>query len=239
MFDFLLSNDKKLEKARLVLIESLKNGDIDYLLKQMNSEEIYSPLLKKKRQTETSNTDDISWYAYRRAETLNSPSEKQKLIERLNSESDEIKRKHIYFCLAHYCKNTLDKSLFNFLMDSLEQEKDNNCRLSVLIGISYMPKSSDLNIEPLKKLTKTRNRDLKVNSIIALQQTNDKEVEDLLLPLFIDTKDTHIKSVITWTLESTGTMKSIPILEEAFKKTRDYGLRGYIERAIEKIKNRE
>ena len=239
MFDILLSNEKKIEKARLALVESLETGSIDYLLKQMDSEEIYSPLLNKKRRTETSSTDDISWYAYRRAETLNLPDEKQKLIKSLNSERDETKRKHIYFCLAHYCKNTVDKSLFNFLMDSLELEKDTSCRLSVLIGIRDMPKSSDLNIEPLKKLTKIRNRDLKVNSIIALQQTTDGDVEDLLLPLFIDTKDNHIKSVITWTLESTGTIKSIPILEEAFKKTRDYALRGYIERTIEKIKSRE
>jgi hypothetical protein len=237
MFDIFLSTDKKLEKARLALIESLDNGNIDYLLNQMESTDIYSELLNKKRQTETSNTDDISWYAYRRAEKLSLRNEKDGLLQKLNLESNENKKKHIYFCLAHYCKNTNDKSLFNFLMTCLESEKDNNCRLSILIGISYMRKSSDMNIEPLKKLAKTRNRDLKINSIIALQQTNDIEVENLMLSLFTETKDSHTKSIITHTLETTGTEKSIPYLQEAYKKTRDYGLRFDIERAIEKIKS--
>lgn len=238
MFDIFLSNDKKLEKARLALIESLDNGNIDYLLKQMGSSEIYSELLNKKRQSETSNTDEISWYAYRRAEQLSLSDEKEHLLQKLNTETNETTKKHIYFCLAHLCKNTNDKSLFNFLMTCLDSEKDNNCRLSILIGISYMPKSADLNIEPLKKLVKIRNRDLKINSIIALQQTNDIEVENLLLSLFTDTKDSHTKSMITHTLETTGTEKSIPHLQEAYKKTRDYGLRGDIERTIQKIKTK-
>lgn len=236
MFKIFISNDKKLEKTRLALIESLDIGDIEYLLKQMESTEIYSDLLNKKRQTETSNTDEISWYAYRRAEKLSVSEEKEQLLQKLNIENNEVTRKHIYFCLAHYCKNTGDKSLFNFLMTCLDKEKDNNCRLSILIGISYMVKSADLNIEPLKKLAKSRSRDLKINSIIALQQTNDSEVENLLLSIFIDTKDSHTKSMITHTLETTGTENSIPYLQEAYKKTRDYGLRSDIERTIEKIK---
>ncbi len=238
MFDFLTSKDKKLEKARLTLIESLDNGTIDYLLNQMDSTEIYSPLLNKRRETEISNTDNISWYAYRRAEKLNLSIEKQQLIDKLCSETDDNKKKHIYFCLGHYCKNKIDNSLFNFLMERLETEKDNNCRLSILIGISYMPKDAILNIEPLKKLIKVRNRDLKINSIVALGHTNDNEVEDLLLSIFIDTKDIHTKSVITHTLEITGTKKSIPFLKEAYKRTRDYGLRSDIERTIEKIKGK-
>jgi hypothetical protein len=236
MFDIFLSNNKKLEKAKLALIESLDKGNIDYLLKQMESTEIYSDLLYKKRQAETSSTDEISWYAYRRAENLCLKDEKEHLLKKLNIATNDITKKHIYFCLAHYCKNTNDKSLFNFLMTSLDSEKDSDCRLSILIGISYMSKSADLNIEPLKNLVKIRNRDLKINSIIALQQTNDSEVENILLSLFTDTKDSHTKLMITHTLETTGTEKSIPHLQEAYKRTRDYGLRDDIERTIEKIK---
>jgi len=238
MFDFLIGKDKRLKKARLALIDSLDKGTIDYLLDQMGSIEIYSHLLNKKREKETSNTDDISWYAYRRAEKLHLPIEKQQLLEKLNSETDDRVKKHIFFCLAHFCKNTNDKAVFNFLMERIENEKDNACKLSILIGISSMPKSADLNIEPLKKLVKTRDRDLRVNSIIALQQTIDPEVEDLLLPMFINTKDSHMKTVITWTLETTGTKKSIPFLEQAYKRTRDYSLRSYIQKTIQKIKNK-
>jgi hypothetical protein len=239
MFNLFNNKDQKLEQAKLELIEDLKNGSIDYLLEQMNSTEIYSLLLNEKRDTGRSNTDDISWYAYRRAEKLNSPLEKQELLDRLNSTEDCNRKKHIYFCLAHYCKNTTDNSLFNFLMNRLETEKDNSCRLSILIGIAYMPKESVLNIEPLKKLIKIRNRDLKINSIIALQKTNDKEVEDLLLSIFVDTKDSHTKSMIVHTLETIGTIKSISFLKEAYKKTRDYGLRGDIERTIYKIEAKQ
>jgi hypothetical protein len=238
MFDFLIPKSIKIKKARLALIDSLDKGTIDYLLEQMASTEIYSPLLNKKREKETSNTDDISWYAYRRAEKLSLPIEKRQLLEKLNSATDDEKKKHIYFCLAHFCKNTNDRSLFNFLMDRLENEKDIASRRSILIGISTMRKSSDLYIQPLKKLVTMRNRDLKINSIIALQQTNDTEVEDLLLPIFIDTKDSHVKTVITWTLETSGTKKSVPYLEEAYKRTRDYGLRAYILKTIEKIKGK-
>ena len=60
-------------------------------------------------------------------------------------------------------------------------------------------------------------------------------MENLLLSLFIETKDNHTKSIITNTLETTGTEKSIPYLKESYKKTRDYRLRGDIERTIEKI----
>jgi len=238
MFDIFGNTNKKLEKARLELTESLKNGSIGYLLDQMNSREIYSPLLTEKRKTQISSTDDISWYAYRRAEELNVPPEKQELIDHLSSTTDDNRKHHIYFCLAHYCKNTLDNSLFNFLMDRLEAEKDQQCKLSILIGIADMTKDATLNIEPLKKLTKIRNRDLKINSIIALRKTNDKEVEGLLLSIFVETKNSHTKSTITYTLETTGTSKSVPFLKEAYKKTRDYQLRSAIERTIEKIKGK-
>ena len=238
MFDIFGNKNKKLEKARLELIESLKNGSIAYLLDQMNSSEIYSPLLTEKRKDQISSTDDISWYAYRRAEELNSPREKQELIDQLNATTDDNRKHHIYFCLAHYCKNTIDNPLFNFLMERLEAEKDKQCKLSILIGIADMPKDAALNIEPLKKLTKIRNTDLKINSIIALRNTNDKEVEDLLLSIFVETKNSHTRAMITYTLETTGTGKSIPFLKEAYKKTRDYQLRSAIETAIEKIKDK-
>ena len=88
MFDFLFNNDKKIEKERDKLISDLENGDIEYLLKQMDSKEIFSPLLLRKRKKVTSLTDDISWYAYRRAETLNSDSFKEQLISKVTNDLD-------------------------------------------------------------------------------------------------------------------------------------------------------
>lgn len=238
MFQFFFNKNKSLEKARLTLIESLDKGDIDYLLKQMNNKEVYSPLLTRKQRKEISSTDYISWYAYRRAENLNLPEQKHRLMEKLNLTTDEVEKKHIYFCLAKYCKNMLDDSLFNFLMERLDVEEDNDCRITIMTGVAYMHKASNFNIAPLKKLVRTRNRDQQIHAIIALQQTNDSEVENLLLPLFIDTKDNHLKSVIAWTLESIGTARSIPVLEEAYERLGDQELKDYIGSAIEKIRGR-
>ena len=70
MFDFFKSTAKKLEEARVKLETELKNNDMRFLVNIMSSDEIYSPLLEKKRRTEISSTDGVSWYAYRRAETL-------------------------------------------------------------------------------------------------------------------------------------------------------------------------
>lgn len=124
-------------------------------------------------------------------------------------------------------------------MDKIEIEKESDIKLSILIGIKRMDKSfEEVNILPLKKLAKVRTRDLRINSILALQKTNDSEVEPLLLEIFENTKDSHTKDMITTPLESTGTPIAIPILEKAYKKTRDYGLRNSIERTIEEINKR-
>jgi len=233
MFDFLFNNDKKIEKERDKLISDLENGDIEYLLKQMDSKEIFSPLLLRKRKKVTSLTDDISWYAYRRAETLNSDSFKEQLISKVTNDLDSSIKQHAYFCLAHLCKNLNDKELFIFLMNQLELEKNNDCKTVILIGIRDMDKT-DLNVDPIKKIAKSRSS-ININAILALNLSNDSEIEDLLLELFDDTKDSHKKSMICSTLMTVGTQKSIPHLLAAYKRTRDYGLRSDIELAMKKI----
>jgi len=61
-------------------------------------------------------------------------------------------------------------------MKHLENEKDADCKTSMLIGTEEMDKTHDtLNIELIKKLAKKRSRD-KINAILALTKTNDKEV---------------------------------------------------------------
>src|SRR5438045_3400834 len=108
MLKIFRNTDKQIQKEKAKLISDLENNSIDFLLEQMQSEEIYSSLLNEKRKTETSNTDYISWYAYRRAEQLNSPTDKEELIQKLNSEPNPQLKRHIYFCLAHLCKNLND-----------------------------------------------------------------------------------------------------------------------------------
>ena len=239
MFNFFTSTSKKIEKAKAKLIEDLKNGSIDFLLQQMASDKIYSPLLNINRTTVVDNTDDISWYAYRRAEELTTPADKEQLLKKLNFESDPSLKRHIYFCLSHLCKNTNDVVLFNFLMNTLEMEKDKDCKRIILLGLPDIKKNDSFNIEHLKKLANSKSRDLKTHSIRALRNTTDKEVEELLLGHFVGTKDSHMKNIISGTLKTVGTSKSIPILNEAHKKTRDYGLRYTIEETVKKITERE
>lgn len=232
------SREKKLEEARLNLEASLRDNDMRFLIDVMCSDALYSPLLKNQRGgLIISSTDNVSWYAYRRAEELHTDDEKAQLLDLLTEFlNDHIKRRSIVFSLAHLCTNRTDTELFNFLMKHLENEKDADCRTSLLIGIEEMDKTDGtLNIEPIKNLAKKRSRD-KTNAILALAKTNDKEVEPLLLELFTATKDSHTKNMICSPLETVGTEACIPILEAAYKKTRDAALRSGIEYVFKAVK---
>jgi len=236
MFNIFKSTAKKLEEARIKLESELKNNDMRFLIDVMASDRLYSPLLENKRRALISGTDNVSWYAYRRAEVLHTDDEKVQLLNLLTKSSDNNKKQSIFFSLAHLCKNRTDIDLFNVLMTYLENEKDSSCRTSILIGIEEMDKShSTLNIEPIKKLAKKRSID-KTNAILALKKTNDAEVEPLLLELFTATKDSHTKNMICSPLETVGTGACIPILEAAYKKTRDYALRDGIEHVFKAVK---
>ncbi len=237
MFNIFKSTEKKLEEARLKLEGDLKMNNMVFLVNTMVSDAIYSPLLERKRRTEISGTDDVSWYAYRRAETLHTDEEKAELLHLLETPSYEAKKDTIFFCLGHLCRNRTDHHLFNLLMKHLESENDIQCKSSILIGIGNMDKTNyTLNIEPIKQLAKKRSLDLKTNAILALAKTNDREVEPLLLELFTAAKDSHLKTMICTPLETVGTFACIPILEAAHKKTRDSFLRYSIEQVIERIK---
>ncbi len=238
MFNFFISTEKKLELAKNKLISDLENGSIDFVLGKMESDEIYSPLLNEMRKTFVSSDHDVSKYAYSRATMYNSHTEKEQLLEKLKLETNPIKRSNIFYCLAHLCNNTTDNKLFNFLMEKIETE-DNQSKLKILLGVQDMTKSSDLNIEPLKKLAKSRMSDLYWNSIFALRFTHDSDVEGLLLSIFEETNNNGKKGVICAALNSVGTRESIPILKATYKKTRDNSLRWDIEQALEAIEERE
>lgn len=74
-------------------------------------------------------------------------------------------------------------------------------------------------------------------AIKALANTNDTEVEGILLDEFKITS-THMKGMICGPFSTVGTLKSIPILKEAYKKTRGGFLRMAIDDAVHKIESR-
>lgn len=238
MFNFFKSTEKKLEETKNKLISDLEKGSLDFVLDKMESTEIYSPLLEETRKTLVSSEHDVCRYAYIRGTQYNSLSDKEQLLKKLSIETNPIRKSNLYFCLAHYCNNSSDKSIFNFLMDKILAE-DDNCKKSILLGIQEMNKDADLNIEPLKKLATSKKSELYWNAIFALQNTHDPEVETLLLSIFEETKNNVKKGVICASLRSIGTKKSLPILQDTYKKTRDASLRWDIELAIQAIEERE
>ncbi|MGN6648294.1 MAG: HEAT repeat domain-containing protein [Cytophaga sp.] len=196
MFNIFKSTGKKLDEARLKLETDLKVNGMEFLVNTMASDDIYSPLLERKRRTEISGTDNVSWYAYRRAEVLQTDEEKAELLRLLDTPSYEAKKDAIFFCLGHLCRNRTDHALFNLLMKYLESEKDIHCKSSILIGIGDMDKTNGtLNIEPIKQLAKKRSMHIKTEAILALANTNDPEVEPLLMEMFTATKDSHLKTI--------------------------------------------
>lgn len=239
MIDFFKSREKKLQEARLKLERDLESNGMEFLIETMASEEIYSPLLEKQRREVIRGTDYFSWYAYRRAEKLESEANKKELLALLEGCADSSKRSHIYFALAHLAKNKKDNELFSFLMEKLQSEKDKESKLLILMGVREMEKNAVLNIKPILLLTKSGNPKLRTQAILALQETHNPEVEPLLLELFRETKDSHIKKMICTPLESVGTHESVPVLERESKSTRDFGLRSSIEFTLNMIKQRK
>lgn len=75
-------------------------------------------------------------------------------------------------------------------------------------------------------------------AIKALSNTNDPGVEDILLVEF-KSAGTHMKRMICGALSTVATLRSIPVLKKAYKKTRDGFLRKAIDDAVYKIETRE
>jgi len=232
------TNSSRLEEDLNKLLFNLENGDMKYLVKQMGNDNIYSELLHEKRKSEISSTDDISWYAYRQSEKLNSAKDKSELLQILSDEEFVNLKKYIYTCLANICSNTNDRDLFNFLIDKILYEDDDSITASVLSRFREVKKDETFNIEPIKKLVAEGTYDVSHAAIKALSNSNDPEVETLLLDEFKIT-DKHMKGMICGPLSTVGTLKSIPVLKETYKKTRDSFLRWAIDDAIHKIEVRE
>lgn len=229
----------KLEIAKQKLISDLEKSGMEFLISKMASNDEYSELILERRKIEMSysSEDSVSWYAYRRSDKLNSQEDRKELLQLLSNEKYSNLKKYIYCCLSSICSNSNDKDLFNFLIDKIQQEEDESIRVSILSRLREVIKDSSYNIEPIKILVKEGTHDESHAAIKALSNTNDPEVEDILLDEFKITS-THMKGMICGPLSTVGTLKSIPILKAAYKKTRDSFLRMVIEDAVYKIEAR-
>ncbi len=229
----------KLESAKHQLISELEKNGMEFLISKMASNDEYSELILERRKTDMnySSEDSISWYAYRQSDKLNSEADKSALLKLLLDEKYLEFKKYIYCCLSNICSNTNDKDLFNYLVEKILQEDDESVRVSILSRLRNVIKDSNYNIEPIKTLVKEGTNDESHAAIKALSNTDDPEVEDILLDEFKITS-THMKGMICGPLSTVGTLKSIPILKEVYKKTRDSFLRMVINDAVNKIETR-
>jgi hypothetical protein len=234
-----LALEDKLEIVKQQLISDLEKNGMKFLIAKMASNEEYSELILERRKKNWSygSEDYVSWYAYRQSDKLNSPEDKKELLELLSDEQYSDFREYIYTCLSSICSNTNDKDLFNFLIDIVQKEEDESIRVCILSRLALVIKDSTCNIEPIKIIVREGKADESHAAIKALSNTNDPEVEEILLEEFKISR-TRTKGIICRTLSTIGTLKSIPVLKEAYKKTRDMGFKNDIDNAVYKIESR-
>lgn len=237
MFDFF--KNKKLERDKERLIAELKEGGIRHLIKQMDNDSPFSPIVEERRKKGSySSEDSISWYAYRISNELDNPALKTELLNLFQEEDFQKYRRCIFCCLACLCTNISDYEIYNFLIKQIEKEEDERIVISILSRIEELVKPLSIDITVIKKLAVDGTHDIRKAALKALSNAEDKEVEDVLLSEF-KVSDKHTKGMICFSLSTVGTRKSIPVLMGAYKKTRDPFLRHAIENAISEIETRE
>ena len=231
----------ELEKEKQILISSLATNGIRFLINKMSSEDYYSELIAERRKIDmsVSSDDRVSVYAYMQSGKLNSPADKEELLQLLSDPEYADMKRYIYCCLSSLCSNTNDLELFNFLIEKIQKEEDDErIVVSILSRIKDVKKDSNCNIEPIKKLVSEGTYHVSKAAMMALSFTEDAEVEDILLYEF-KIADKHMQGMICNPLGTVGTIKSIRALKELYKKTRDPFLRSQIEITIHKIERRE
>lgn len=231
--------ESRLEEAKQQLLSNLENNGMEYLVNAMASDAEYSPLIEERRKLHQSwsSEDTISWYAYRGSEKLHSPEDKASLLKLLEDENFMGVKQHTYRCLASICSNTNDRELFNFLVGKLEDETDEFTRTGILSRLENVVKDDSYNIEPIKFLAREGTEQESNAAIHALSHTTDPEVPELMLAEF-KMGSIHRKSMICRPLSTVGGIDCIPVLKEAYKKTRDGFFRMMIQEAVARIEAR-
>jgi hypothetical protein len=235
--------DEEIGKDVNNLVVILENCGIDYLLECMQCDEYVSSYIPQKQQeTRTqSSTDNKLWYAYQRAQKINSPSDKIALLIKLKNENDIKKKDIIYYCLAHYCGNTNDVEVFNLLMDKLSIE-NKSIQQTIIGGLSNFKSSNDVNLNPVFKLVSSKSDLLKAKAISLLGNLKGKrtsEAELLIISIFNNAnRNTFIKDICIYALAKIGTKDSLELLIKAFKKAPPSEYKSGIVDAIRTIKDR-
>ena len=122
----------------------------------------------------------ISWFATRQAEKiddLNYSDRLKKIIE--NEKTEKNIRRKAYFCLGHLSKNLKNKEIFEYIVNRLEIETEEN-QETILISITKTDKPIDYNLEPIISILKSGKLGMKTNAAISLKHSENPKIEDIL-----------------------------------------------------------
>ena len=239
MFGLFKSLDQKVEEDTQRFIAELKQADIQTLIKEMdNNDPISQNIVKRqKRDKSFGSTNQRSWFAYRVSDELADPNMKIELKGLLDDNDFTKYRQYVLRCLASLCVNTTDYELFDFLMGHLKHVNEEEKVTTVLSRLNDLVKPKSLNIEYLKQLLTEGTYQNRIDALNALKNCEHDDLEDLLIREF-KTADQHTKGMICATLRSTGSFKSIEMLEQEHRRTRSNDLKYFIESAIKEINSR-
>ncbi len=238
LFNLFRNKEKELQEAKQKVISDLETKGIKLLLSALKSDEVYSEIILERQKKGSFNGDDnISWLAFLQTTKLHTSADKEELLSLLDNKEYEDQRRDILCCLSSVCSNSNDRELFFFLLKIIEKEEEESTVVSVLSRLDDFKKDKDLNIEFIKNLVVHGTSDIRRAAIKALQNSEDPAVEDLLLSEFkCSDKITQIE--ICATLNTVGTIKSLPVMKAEYKKTKDRALRMLIEITIERIEEK-
>ncbi|MDR2905200.1 MAG: hypothetical protein LBU73_04540 [Helicobacteraceae bacterium] len=155
----------------------------------------------------------IHWKALREAEKLTDESFVSELIEFIDTEKDKEKRDKAYFILGQVAKNTNNITAIKYLIARIDNETDESVLCSLLERIRYLQKPKDIDIQPIIRAVNNKNRNVMHSAILALENTENESVEDVLIAILENPKsDEYDLMYANWALQNVGTKKSVPCL---------------------------
>ena len=155
----------------------------------------------------------ISWKALREAEKLENHDYVAALIEYLDREQNKKNRDRAYFILGHITKNIDNIDGAQYLINSINKEKDKYVISALLDRISDINKPKGTNIDPIIASIKSDKWLIRHRAIAALKRTEDKKAENTLIGILKTSSNHQDLSYANSTLSEIGTKDSIPDLQ--------------------------
>ncbi len=230
IFDFF---EKKLERK-------ISRMNIQDLIIQMSNKEYYFPFNIWRFVFDRNSIyggKQISWFAARQAEKINSIKDFEYLKRTILS-SDNVQKRNAYFCVGNLSKNLKNKDIFDFLMSRIKVEADEDIQTTILTSVIKIEKESDYDLQSIFDLLENGNINLKTIAATSLQNSKNQIVEDKLLTSLQNEKNKLLHQMIAATLRDIGTIKSLPFLELKLKTEKGTDYKYFIETAINEIKER-